>query len=71
MSLDSDVDNEEEMVFPCPADMAFSSDRKYSRKNMEALEEYVNKSQMFHHLWQPPDELIDVHKAILLYKDVK
>ena len=59
------------MDLPWPADMELSSEMPYSRKNLAALEEFVEQSEVFHHLWLPPDELADVHKAILLYKDVK
>jgi len=26
---------------------------------------------MFHHLWQPEDEIADIKKAILMHNDVK
>ena len=51
--------------------MNFRSDLKFTRKNLEAMDEYLKKAEVFHHLWIQEDELSDIRKAILLYRDVK
>ena len=66
-----DEDDDEEVSFAHPSDMGFSSDLKFTRKNIEAMEEYLKKAEVFHHLWVREDETADMRKAILLYRDVK
>ena len=35
------------------------------------MEDYLKRTQHFHHLWQPPsDKLTHIQKIVLLYKDV-
>ena len=47
--------------------MYLSSELVLTEKNIAALEEYVQKSKVFHHLWKPVEETEDIKKAILMY----
>ena len=66
--LESD---DEEVPFKWPKDLNFRSDLKFTPKNLEAMEDYLKRAQVFHHLWIQEDHLADIRKAILLYRDVK
>ena len=51
--------------------MYFSSRLVMSEKNIEAAEEYLKKSEAFHRLWIPDEEIKDVRKILLMHKDAK
>ena len=51
--------------------MYVSSRLILTEKNIEATEEYLNKAQVFHHLWQPDEEISDIQKAILMHQSAK
>jgi hypothetical protein len=65
------VEEPEFEAYRFPPDMYTSSRLILTEKNIEAAEEYLQKAQMFHHLWQPDDEIADIKKAILIHNDVK
>ena len=66
-----EMEEDEEVSFPWPDDMNFRSDLKFTKKNLEAMEAYLKKAEMFHHLWIREEELSDIRKAIMLFRDVK
>ena len=51
--------------------MYISSRLVLSQKNIEATEEYLQKAKVFHHLWQPDEEIKDIQKAILMHQNAK
>jgi len=51
--------------------MTFNSEFVLSEKNLLALEEYLEKSTVFHNLWRPEEEIADLRKAVLIYRDYK
>ena len=48
---------QEEIAFKVPANMYVNSSLALTATNIEAAEEYLEKAQMFHHLWQPNHEI--------------
>ena len=63
--------SDEEVSFAWPLDMEFNSEIKFTEKNILAMEEYLQKAEVFHHLYQPLDQVNYMRKAIMLYRDVK
>ena len=47
--------SDEEVSFAWPLDMEFNSEIKFTEKNILAMEEYLQKAEVFHHLYQPLD----------------
>ena len=54
-----------------PKDVYLSSKLVFSEKNMQALEEYLNKIEYCHHLWQPEEEIGDIRKVVMMHKNAK
>ena len=47
-------------VYKIPSSMYVSSNIVLNEENIKATEEYLQKAKVFHHLWQPEEELKDI-----------
>ena len=48
--------------------MYISSRLIMSEKNINATQEFLEKAKVFHHLWQPDEEIKDIKRAIKIHK---
>ena len=64
-------DEDELLDINFPPNIYLSSDLVMTAKNLEAAEEYLQKADVFHHLWQPEEEVSHIRKAIAIYNEAK